>query len=173
MDRRRCQPAGTPDADLAIMTGHVAQFFLTDHRWHSALIALRAALRPGGRLAFESRNPVAREWERWSRETRLSADDPAAGRIDAWSEVHDVHDGVVSYTNHYAFAATGEEMVSPNQLRFRTEAELTGSLGDAAFTIERICGDWDCRPASPRTRELIVVALPQTWRAARSSCWRS
>jgi hypothetical protein len=149
---------GTPDADLAIMTGHVAQFFLTDQTWHATLTALRAALAPGGRLAFESRNPGAREWERWTRDARGSADDPTAGRVDTWCEVHDVRDGIVSCTNHYAFAATGEELVSPNRLRFRTQAELTQSLADAGFAVERVYGDWDRRPAGPTTRELIVVA---------------
>ena len=59
---------GTPDADLAIMSGHVAQFFVDDDEWSDALAALHAALRPGGHLAFESRNPDAREWERWTRD---------------------------------------------------------------------------------------------------------
>ena len=75
-----------------------------------------------------------------------------------WSEVHDLRDGIVSYTIHYAFAATGEELVSPIELRFRTEAELTQSLRDAGFTVERVYGDWDRRPAGPTTRELIVIA---------------
>jgi SAM-dependent methyltransferase len=149
---------GAPDADLAIMTGHVAQFFLSYESWHAALVALRVALRPGGRLAFESRNPTAREWETWTRDARWSADDPVAGGVDTWCEVHDVRDGIVSCTNHYAFASTGEELVSPNRLRFRSEDELTQSLADAGFTVERVYGDWDRRPASPITRELIVVA---------------
>jgi SAM-dependent methyltransferase len=149
---------GTPDADLAIMTGHVAQFFVTDESWHEALAALRAAVRPGGRLAFESRNPGAREWEGWTREARRSVVDPTAGRVDTWSEVYDVKDGIVSYANHYAFAATGEELVSTMQLRFRTVEELTRSLADAGFAVDRVYGDWDRRPAGPTTRELIVVA---------------
>ena len=148
---------GAPDADLAIMTGHVAQFFLSDESWHVALVALRVALRPGGRLAFESRNPTAREWETWTRDARWSADDPTARRVDTWCEVHEVRDGVVSCTNHYAFASTGEEFVSPNRLRFRSKNELTQSLADAGFTVERVYGDWDRRPASPIARELIVV----------------
>jgi SAM-dependent methyltransferase len=148
---------GTPDADLAIMTGHVAQFFVTDESWHEALAALRAAVRPGGRLAFESRNPGAREWEGWTREARRSVVDPTA-RVDTWSEVYDVKDGIVSYANHYAFAATGEELVSTMQLRFRTVEELTRSLADAGFAVDRVYGDWDRRPAGPTTRELIVVA---------------
>jgi SAM-dependent methyltransferase len=149
---------GTPDADLAIMTGHVAQFFLTDDRWHTALVALHAALRPGGRLAFESRNPAVREWEGWTRDARTTAIDPEAGRIETWCEVHDVRDGIVSCTNHYVFVDTGEEQVSPNQLRFRSNAELAESLAGAGFTVERVHGDWDRRPAGPTTRELIVVA---------------
>lgn len=149
---------GTATADLAIMTGHVAQFFLTDEHWHATLTALRAALRPGGSLAFESRNPAAREWEGWTPEAGRSVDDPTAGRVDWWPEVHDVRDGIVSYTIHYAFVATGEELVSPISLRFRTEAELTESLRDAGFTVERVYGDWDRRPTGPTTRELIVVA---------------
>lgn len=149
---------GAPNADLAIMTGHVAQFFITDESWHAALSFLAAALRPGGTLAFESRNPGAREWEGWSREARWSADDPNAGRVDTWTEVHDVSDGIVTCTGHYAFAATGEELVSPNKLRFRTERELAQSLADAGFAVERVYGDWDRRPVGPTTRELIVVA---------------
>jgi hypothetical protein len=70
----------------------------------------------------------------------------------------DVRDGIVSYANHYGFAATDEELVPPNRLRFRTAEELTRSLADAGFAVERVYGDWDCRSAGPTTRELIVVA---------------
>ena len=149
---------GRPGADLAIMTGHVAQFFLADESWDAALAALRDALRPGGWLAFESRNPQAREWERWNREARSSVDDPTAGRVEHWLEFHAVQDGIVSSSNHYVFAAADDEVVVPNQLRFRSADELTRSLGRAGFSVERVYGDWDRRAAGPTTRELIVVA---------------
>lgn len=149
---------GTPAADMAIMTGHVAQFFLDDHDWRVALTALHAGLRPGGMLAFETRNPLAREWERWTPEFRSSVVDPVVGRIDTWSDTHDVTDGIVSYTIHYLFIATGDEILAPCRLRFRTLAELTESLVAAGFAIQRIHGDWDRRPADAMTSELIVVA---------------
>jgi len=66
--------------------------------------------------------------------------------------------GIVSYTNHYAFEATGDELVSRCDLRFRSLAELRESLAEAGFAIERVYGDWDRRPPGPTTRELIVVA---------------
>lgn len=56
---------GAIGADLALMTGNVTQVFLDDEAWTSALHSLLRALRPAGRLAFDSRNPDAREWERF------------------------------------------------------------------------------------------------------------
>jgi pimeloyl-ACP methyl ester carboxylesterase len=42
------------------MTGNVAQVFRGDEAWAATLRAIRKALRPGGRLVFESRDP--RKW---------------------------------------------------------------------------------------------------------------
>ena len=150
--------AGT-DADLALMSGHVAQFFVTDEAWSAALTSLHGALRPGGTIAFESRNPDAREWDRWTRARAWTANDPTAGPIETWSEVVDITDGIVSYENHYLFAATGADLVSSARLRFRTLAELTASLADAGFSIERVYGTWAGGPVAPENPEHIVVAV--------------
>src|SRR3954451_16390107 len=47
-------------ADLAMMTGNVAQVFLTDEDWDWTLRAIKTALRPHGYLAFETRRPERR-----------------------------------------------------------------------------------------------------------------
>ena len=52
--------------DIAFMTSHVAQFFITDTEWARALADLSRALVPGGRLVFDSRDPAARGWEAWN-----------------------------------------------------------------------------------------------------------
>ena len=144
-------------ADLAIMTSHVAQFFVDDDEWARALEAIHRSLRVGGRLGFESRNPGGREWERWTPEHVTSVVDPVAGPIDTWTEVHDVRDDVVTFTNRYRFA-DGDELTSDARLRFRTCAELTASLQGAGFEVERIDGWWDGRPADATAPEHIVVA---------------
>jgi hypothetical protein len=59
---------------------------------------------------------------------------------------------------HYLFAHSGEELVSTNELRFRTRAELGRSLSDSGFSVESVLGDWDGRPADPASHELIFVA---------------
>jgi SAM-dependent methyltransferase len=149
---------GDAGAELAIMTGHVAQFFLTDDDWHANLVALQRALRPGGVLTFESRNPEAQEWERWTRDVMRSVDDPEAGRIDIKTVFLGIEDDVVWFKNDYFFAAAGELVVSQAQLRFRSQAQLTRTLVEAGFTVEHVYGDWGRQPLGPHSPELIFVA---------------
>lgn len=62
------QNLGAFEADLAIMTGHVAQFFLEDESWQQALRSIHGALKPGAHLAFECRNPLVQPFLRASRQ---------------------------------------------------------------------------------------------------------
>lgn len=148
---------GTPGADLAFMSGHVAQFILADTDWLEALAGLRDALRPGGYLAFESRDPRAREWERWTGRKRVIPDSPY-GPIESWTEVTGVEDDVVYAVGHRRLVRSGEELISPYAIRFRSEELLRRSLVSSGFSVEDVFGDWDRRPAGPGERELIVVA---------------
>ena len=52
--------------DLAVMTGNVAQVFLTDEDWAATLEGIAEALRPDGLLVFETRDPSERAWESWT-----------------------------------------------------------------------------------------------------------
>ncbi len=158
---------GEVGADLAIMTGHVAQFFLGYGDWHAALVAIRKALRPGGHFAFESRNPLVQPWADggiedhvdWpSRTSRRRVDDPAAGRVEIWTELVWADGDRTRHEGHYLPRRTGEELVSKVELRFRTRAELDRSLSDAGFSVESVFGVWDRRPADAASRELIFVA---------------
>jgi 2-polyprenyl-3-methyl-5-hydroxy-6-metoxy-1,4-benzoquinol methylase len=45
--------------DAVVMTGNVAQVFLTDDDWNQTLAAARSALNPRGRLVVETREPRA------------------------------------------------------------------------------------------------------------------
>ncbi len=150
---------GAIDADLALLSGHVAQFFLTDESWQRALTDLRRALRTGGTLAFETRNPAMPEWETWTADRRRVGVDPAAGAIETWTEVDDVQGGIVSCTLHYRFLESGEELAAGNRLRFRTHHEIEASLAAAGFAIAHTYGDWDRRPFSAAdSPEIVVVA---------------
>ena len=52
--------------DLVVMTGHAFQVFVEDDQLRESLAAIRSALTGGGRFVFETRNPLAGDWERWT-----------------------------------------------------------------------------------------------------------
>jgi ubiquinone/menaquinone biosynthesis C-methylase UbiE len=75
-------------ADLATMTGNVAQVFVTGQEWAAALEAVRLVLRPGGRLVFESRDPARAAWLEWTRDQpcrRVLI--PGAGPVQTWTDL--------------------------------------------------------------------------------------
>ena len=148
---------GEVGADLAIMTGHVAQIIRDDEGWLATLTAIREALAPGGRVAFESRNPLAREWTACTPQaSHRRVEDEVGGPVEVWFEDPRVDGDLVRYEIHYLFARSGQELVSHAELRFCTSGDLSRSLSEAGFLVESVFGDR--RPADAASRELIFVA---------------
>jgi SAM-dependent methyltransferase len=145
-------------ADLAIMSGHVAQVFVEDDAWATVLVDLHRALRPGGVLAFESRNPTARGWERWTREGTLRTVETDDGPVEFWHETLDVALPRVTYATYDRNLATGVESSDSEVLAFRDAATLGTSLGTAGFDVASLYGDWSRTPVTGTSRELIVIA---------------
>jgi SAM-dependent methyltransferase len=130
--------AGVPaaDADLAVLTGNVAQVFLTDEDWGQALRAIRAALRPGGWLVFETRRPERRAWEDWAADTDpVTLDVPGSGRVERRREVTSVSLPLVSFRYTYTFLADGTVVTSDSTLRFRGREEVEASLAAHGYRL--------------------------------------
>jgi SAM-dependent methyltransferase len=150
---------GAMSADLAMMTGHVAQIFLDDASFDATLAAAHAALRPGGRLAFESRNPLVSPWLAWTPDqSRRVTDDTRLGTVEIWQQLIDVQSGRVRFETWFRFIGRDETVVSVSELRFRTQAELSDALRKAGFGEMEWFGDWARSPVDDASRELIVVA---------------
>jgi SAM-dependent methyltransferase len=144
--------------DLVVMTGNVAQVFLDGPEWAAALLAIHAVLRPGGHLAFESRNPDDCAWERWTRDATYERIDSPYGPMECWLEVESVGDGRVRFNGHNVFNATGEVVIASSELRFRSREELTRSLSTAGFSVERVYGDWDHGLLTGSSRVMVFIA---------------
>ena len=142
--------------DAATMTANVAQVFLTDADWHAALAAIQGALRPGGHLIFESRDPDRRVWDEWTEDlTRSTTEVPGVGRVTDWVQVTEVsEDGkLVTLESPNLFEADGTTIVARTTLRFRSRAEIETSLIASGFVVD------DVRDAPDRPgRELVFIA---------------
>jgi SAM-dependent methyltransferase len=144
--------------DLALMTSHVAQVF-DDAAWSATLADLQQALVPGGRLAFDMRDPAARAWETWNpAATTAQVQLPGGSRVNVWVEVEHVAAGLVTLQEHTLDLDTHQKEISSATLRFRTEQELRSSLAAAGFTIEHIFGGWEREAVGQGVGELIVIA---------------
>ena len=107
--------------DAAFMTGNVAQVFLTDDDWAATLRGAWNALRPGGHLVFETRDPKRRAWEQWTRElTRSVVDVPGVGIIEDWGELTEVAGDFVTFRTETAFRRDNVVVESSSTLRFAT-----------------------------------------------------
>jgi SAM-dependent methyltransferase len=122
--------------DAAAMTGNVAEVFLSDEGWMGNLRATHAALRPGGHLVFEVRDPENEAWREWNREESYRRIDvPRAGVVEAWVELTDVSPPLVSFRHTFIFEEDGAVLTSDSTLRFRDEAEIRLSLRHAGLVV--------------------------------------
>lgn len=148
--------------DLVMMTGHAFQVFLSPADQLAALRTMAAHLAPDGTVAFETRNPVVREWLRWNPEQsfrRLVS--PTQGPVEMWDEVaQDADDGaLIRLSTHFRFVERDEQRVGRSILRFTDWPTLEALLRDAGLAVEARYGDWDRSPFDAASSlEIIVVA---------------
>jgi len=144
--------------DLIVMTGHAFQVLTGDEQLREALAAVQAVLGPGGRFAFETRNPLVRQWEHWVPENAQEITDPAGIVVRMALQVElPVEGDLVSFTSTYSCPSWERPLVSRSALRFLTADALPGFLGDAGLEIEEQYGDWDRSPLGPGSPEIITI----------------
>lgn len=149
--------AAPPDSfDLALMTGNVAQH-IPDAAWLRTLRDLRASLRPGGILSFETRNPAAREWESWHAAPPAERD-TVHGPLVEWMEVEVIDERIVRFDAHNVFSVAGDTVIETQSLVFRDRAEVERDLSVAGFEVESVSGDWDGTAFDGVARLMIFVA---------------
>lgn len=134
-------------ADYTVMMGNVAQHLIGDD-WPATLQAIWRAMRAGGLLAFESRNPAVRAFETWAAEP-CATRDTHVGPLTEWTEVREVgKDGIVQLAFHTIFERTGDQVVEELTLAFRDLPTIERDLSHAGFNLDAVYGNWSGKPFS-------------------------
>jgi len=145
--------------DLAVMTGHAFQVLTTDAELRIALAAIRAALGPDGRFAFDTRNPAARAWDKWRAAGAVDVSGERGERVRLELKVETPFDGrTVGISETFTSDSWDRPRVSRSTLRFLAADELASLLGEAGFVIEAQFGDFDRRALAPTSPEIITIA---------------
>jgi SAM-dependent methyltransferase len=145
--------------DFIYMTGHAFQALLTDEIALGVLKTMAHHLSGNGSVAFDTRNPLRREWQLWTPENACVAETRHHGRVE---ESHETMEepgiGIVAITHRYRFLDRGTEMVGHSRIRFIGRDHLDGLLGQAGLKPTAWYGDWDGSPLSPASKEIIPIA---------------
>jgi hypothetical protein len=145
--------------DLVVMTGHAFQVFLTDDQLRAALAAIRSALIDGGRFAFETRNPLARAWERWTADNVVELVTPAGDVVRfTRADYAQVAGDLVSFSQTFTSPSWERPKASRSTLRFLDVDTLSAFLSGAGLVIAEQFGDWDRGPLADTSPEIITIA---------------
>jgi ubiquinone/menaquinone biosynthesis C-methylase UbiE len=144
--------------DLIVMTGHAFQVLIEDDDLRTALAAIRRALCDDGRFAFETRNPLVREWERWTAAHAAEIVDGDGAVVRMVREVKAVGADTVSFTHTFTSPSWDRPQLSQSTLRFLDAASLSSFLSDSGLAIEKQFGDWAGQPLTAASPEIITIA---------------
>lgn len=153
------QVAWEREFDLVVMTGHAFQVFVDDEEIHASLAAIHSALTDDGRFVFETRNPLAREWESWTRDRTTEIADDSGALVRMAREVETPVDGdIVSFAITFSSPGWDRPQLSHSTLRFLDADSLSLFLSGAGLVIGKQYGDWDRCPLTATSPEIITVA---------------
>ncbi|MFJ6486361.1 MULTISPECIES: class I SAM-dependent methyltransferase [unclassified Streptomyces] len=125
--------------DLATMTANVAQAIVDPGNWQKTLRGAHEALRPGGHLVFETRDPARRAWEEWTPEnSRRVTEIPGVGPVESWVRLIEVSRPLVTFRRTYVFAADGRVLTSDSTLRFRGREEIETDLVTHGYSVQDV-----------------------------------
>jgi 2-polyprenyl-3-methyl-5-hydroxy-6-metoxy-1,4-benzoquinol methylase len=148
------------NADLVIMTTHVAQELVEDSYFADVLNSINKSLKVGGHLTFDSRNSEIKvEDFNWPTKDKPSKFlNTENHQMLLWVNILKNTNNRVMYELHYFNTETKEELVSTNELVFRTQKQITEFLNQNNFEVENVYGNWDKTPVTSTSPEFIFVA---------------
>jgi ubiquinone/menaquinone biosynthesis C-methylase UbiE len=148
--------------DLIVMTGHAFQALIEDDEIRKSLAAIRLALTNNGRFAFETRNPLARTWEDWTPKNAVEVTGAVGATVRITTQVETPFDGrIVSFTHTFTSPTWARPQLSRSTLRFLDTDLLSSFLADGGLAIEEQFGDWDRKPLTDTSPEIINIVRPR------------
>jgi SAM-dependent methyltransferase len=141
--------------DLIVMMGHVFQILLTDEEVIAVLANMRRHLKPGGRAAFETRNPDI-DWARvWGTHAPAEHTFPN-GRVRETLQITSEVGELISFQQQFEFPDV--TVTSSSTLRFLSRIRSEELIVRSGLVTREVFGDWDRSPfEANQSLEMIFV----------------
>ncbi|MGW2649464.1 class I SAM-dependent methyltransferase [Streptomyces sp. NPDC001393] len=145
--------------DLVLMTGHAFQTLVSDEDVRCALAAVRAALAPGGRFVFETRNPAGMPWTAWTPDRVRQVTDADGRLVRVWHQVEEPVTGDrVTFTETFEGEPWETPRVSRSTLRFLGPEALSAFLAQAGLRVTEQYGDFGRGRLTRQSPEILTTA---------------
>ena len=136
--------------DLIVMMGHAFQILLTDEDVLAVLDTMRRHLKPGGKAAFETRNPNI-DWVRvWGTHAPVVHPLPS-GRLRETLQITGQSGELISFDQHFEFPDV--TLTSSSTLRFLSRRQVESFITRSGLVTLEVYGDWDRSPLSQNNRQ--------------------
>lgn len=146
--------------EAAVMTGHAFQCLLDDEQVLALFRGVSSRLTREGSFWFETRNPLAKAWQRWTPENvkpPTTLED--GGAVQVTRDVESFDGEVLTLSETYVFGESDTVFTSRSQLRFMPLASIERLAAIAGLRIRTVAGDWGGRPFDESSPEIIVQLM--------------
>ena len=140
--------------DLIIMTGNAFQALLTKDVMEKTFVNMKKALKPNGRILFESRNPNINWIKKWNYEEKLHTD---SGTVTEKRILKSFENTIMKFDLEYHF---NDEVITTNsQIKFWTSIEIQTAFEKANLSLVKLMGEWDKSPFQPESSLEMIFEL--------------
>jgi 2-polyprenyl-3-methyl-5-hydroxy-6-metoxy-1,4-benzoquinol methylase len=142
--------------DLIVMMGHVFQILLTDGEVLAVLDTMRRHLKPGGKAAFETRNPNI-DWARvWGTHAPVEHE-LLSGCVRETLHVTSEFGELISFQQQFEFPDV--TLTSSSTLRFLSRNRVEELIARSGLVTRELFGDWDRSPFEPKQSPEMIFIL--------------
>lgn len=143
--------------ELILMTSHVSQF-IEDTEWEKFLQRSYKVLKKWWYLLFDSKNPLLKPWENYTREKYNRTKPTKFWPVNMQIETNYILWNEAEHSIYYTFLNTWEEFISRNKLIYRTKEKIEESLVKSNFHIVKMYWWWDFTDYNNKSEEMIFLA---------------
>ena len=146
--------------DAAVMTGHAFQCLLSDRQVLALFRGVFSRLTAEGSFWFETRNPFAKAWARWTPEYAEPSTTLEDGhKVYVARQVEAFEDDILTLSETYSFDDGNEKFTSRSRLRFMQLASVERLAATAGLCARTVAGDWGGRSFYACSPEIIVQLI--------------
>ena len=145
--------------DLIVMMGHAFQILLTDEEVLGLMATIRRHLKPGGKAAFETRNPNI-DWAYvWGTHQPVEHT-LSSGRLRETLEITGQSGELISFQQRFEFPDV--TLTSSSTLRFLSRTQVEDFITRSGLVVREVFGDWDRSRFDPAQSPEIIFIVEES-----------